>query len=105
MKKLNIFILFLLAFSLNIIGQPTINRIFQWDKPLGLYEKLEISLRIDADYENPFDPDEIDIMGIFISPSGEEWKVPGFYSQAYRGGFSIRFSANETGEWSYNMAR
>jgi len=104
MKKLNILILFLLAFSLNIIGQPTINRIFQWDRPLGLYEKLEISLRIDAEYENPFDPEEIDIMGTFISPSGKEWKVPWFYSQAYRGGFSIRFSANETGEWSYNVS-
>jgi hypothetical protein len=102
MKNLKILaVIFLFAVSPKLPGQPSINRIFQWDRPMGLYEKFEIFLSIEASYENPFDPDEIDIMGIFISPSGKEWKVPGFYSPAFQGGFSIRFSANETGEWSY----
>ncbi|MBL7113652.1 MAG: DUF5060 domain-containing protein [Bacteroidales bacterium] len=92
---------FLFALAANIPGQPSINRIFQRDQAVGLYEKLEVFLSIDAVYENPFDPDEVDIMATFTSHSGKNWKVPGFYSQEFRGGFNIRFSADETGEWSY----
>ena len=102
MKKLSISILFFLfAYSAGILGQPAIVRIFQRDSQVGLYEKLEISLRIDADFENPFDPDQLNLMATFISPSGKKWEVPGFYTQAFRGGFHIRFSADETGEWRY----
>jgi len=84
-----------------VSAQPSVNRIFQRDHQVGLYEKLEIGLQLDAEFENPFDPDQLDIMAVFTSPSGMEWKVPGFYSQNFHGGFSIRFSADETGEWSY----
>jgi hypothetical protein len=106
MKKPNILLqLFpvslLFALPVLISAQPSVNRIFQRDRQAGLYEKLEIGLQLDAEFENPFDPDQLDIMATFTSPSGRQWKVPGFYSQNFRGGFSIRFSADETGEWTY----
>lgn len=102
MKKQNIVLLFLLfAPPAGVTGQPAIERIFQRDDQVGLYEKLEFSMRIDADYENPFDPGQLDIMATFTAPSGKKWEVPGFYSEAFWGGFNVRFSANETGEWSY----
>ena len=81
--------------------QPSINRIFRFPGEIGLYEKLELGLSINAVYNNPFDPDELDIMATFTSPSGKEWKVPGFYTQERRGGFNVRFSPDELGEWSY----
>jgi hypothetical protein len=61
-----------------------------------LYEKLEIGLGIDAEFENRLDPDQIDIMATFTSPSGKKWDMPGFYNQAFRGGFNLRFSADKT---------
>ncbi len=84
-----------------VFSQPALQNIFQRDRQVGLYEKLEIGLQLEARYDNPFDPDQLDISAVFTSPLGREWKVPGFYHQDERGGFSIRFSAGETGEWTY----
>ena len=102
MKNMKLFWFTLLVLqSGTVLCQPTINRIFSPREATGLYEKLEMGLSINAEYTNPFDPDELDIMAVFKSPSGKEWKVPGFYSSSRRGGFIVRFSPNETGEWSY----
>jgi hypothetical protein len=104
MKKLKLFmLLFLTAQTAFVSGQPVIGRIFLREPNVGLYEKLEIPLQIDAVYENPYDPDEIDVMASFTAPSGKKWEVPGFYNQVYRGGFFLRFSADETGTWSYSV--
>jgi len=87
----------------------------------GKYEKYEISFKIDdgtgnpETYTNPFDPDEIDIMGHFINlDNGETFDVPGFWYQEYSGTDSanlnpvgspmwkIRFAPNEVGNnWQY----
>jgi hypothetical protein len=102
MKILNLILIILLALHPVVsFSQPSINRVFSPREATGLYEKLEIGLSINAEYSNPFDPDELNIMATFKSPSGKEWQVPGFYSQSRRGGFFVRFSPNETGEWNY----
>jgi len=87
-----------------IMGQPEISWIFQREDTVGLYEKLELSVNMEAEYVNPFDPEEVDVMATFISPSGVAWKVPGFYSGSRWGGFSIRFSPVETGTWGYTIS-
>ncbi len=105
MKNIKLFWITLLVLqSGTVLCQPAISRIFSPREATGLYEKLEMGLSINAEYTNPFDPDEIDIMAVFKSPSGKEWKVPGFYSQSRRGGFLVRFSPNENGEWSYMIS-
>jgi len=48
-----------------------------------LYEKFEISFRTPLYFSNPFDPDCIAIDGYFISPSGKEIVVPGFFYQDF----------------------
>ena len=98
-KFLSLVLLFII--SATAYGQPTINRIWQFMDSVGLYNKFEISLRMDAEYENPFDPDQIDVMATFTAPSGKEWKVPGFFNQFFRGMFSVRFSPDELGNWTY----
>ena len=104
MKRLSILAgCIMLAYSVDLPAQPTIDRIFQREGEVGQYERFQISMRIEADFENPFDPDQLDIMATFTSPSGKQWKVPGFYNQVFRGGFNVRFSADETGEWSYTV--
>jgi hypothetical protein len=68
---------------------------------VGLYEKLELILSLEnASYTNPFDPAEIDIQARFLSPTGREWNVFGFYDNfESRNQWKVRFSPNEAGEW------
>lgn len=90
-----------LGISIASYSQPKINNIRQFADTVGLYEKFELILRIEADFANPFDPDEIDIMATFTAPSGKQWKVPAFYNQTFWSGFNVRFSPNEKGIWNY----
>jgi hypothetical protein len=85
-------------------SQPEVRRVFQMRDTIGLYEKLEISMNIEAAFENPFDPAQLDIMATFISPSGKTVRVPGFYSEVRWSSFSVRFSPDEPGTWSYSVS-
>jgi hypothetical protein len=102
MKHLKFFgIVLLVLHPVSALCQPSIGRMIRSPQETGLYEKLELPLNITAVFTNPFDPDELDITATFKAPSGKEWKVPGFYNQSRRDGFLVRFSPDETGEWSY----
>src|SRR5450759_55306 len=83
---------------------PEIINIRQRPDSTGLYEKLEISFNLNADYINPFDPDEIDVTADFTSPSGKKWLIHGFYDYSFGTLWKIRFSPDETGKWSYNIS-
>ena len=65
---------------------------------IGLYEKFEITVGLDATYTNPYYPDEVDLRAVFTSPSGKKWEICGFYDGA---SWKVRFSPDETGEWKY----
>jgi len=104
MKKFIVTILSYAFLMPSIMAQPEIGRVFQRADTVGLYEKLELSLNMEAEYVNPFDPEEVDVVAAFVSPSGETWKVPAFYDGSRRGGFIIRFSPVETGKWSYTVS-
>jgi len=52
-------------------------------KKLLQFEKFEISFFLPQKYSNPFDPEEIDIEGIFIDPDNNIFTMPGFYYQEY----------------------
>jgi hypothetical protein len=82
---------------------PEIINIRQRPDSIGLYEKLEISFNINAEYVNPFDPDEIDVTADFTAPSGKKWLIHGFYDYSYSTLWKIRFSPDETGKWSYSI--
>lgn len=68
---------------------------------LGRYEKYELSLDIKAEFINPFDPAQIDLMAMYTSPSGKTWTIPGFYNyNSWQAVWMTRFSPNETGTWN-----
>ena len=48
-----------------------------------VHEKLEITFDPGRVYENPFDPDVVDVTGHFLTPSGQEIMVPGFFYESY----------------------
>lgn len=103
-KNVTILIFSVLFISV-VYAQPEIISIRENTDSVGLYDKFELRLHLDAEYENPFDPDDIDIMATFTSPSGEEWSVPGFYNYAHwRSLWMVRFSPDETGQWQYQIS-
>ncbi len=80
------------------------------------YSKLELTLHLTATYENPFDPDQIDVWAIFRAPNGRQIRVNGFLDQPFRRSlvhgrevispsgnpvWRVRFSADEVGAWTY----
>ena len=82
---------------------PKVNNIFQMVDSVGLYDKFEARLNIQAKFVNPFDPEDIDIMATFTSPSGKNWNIPGFYHMTLGTMWKIRFSPDETGLWKYTV--
>ncbi len=72
---------------------------------VGLYERFEAILLLeDAIYQNPYDPEEIDIRAVFVSPSERTWEIFGFYDDYQnRDQWKVRFSPNETGTWHYTL--
>jgi len=52
-------------------------------RSVPVYEKLEVTFDPGRVYENPFDPNVVDVTGHFLTPDGE-MTVPGFYYQNYK---------------------
>ena len=74
---------------------------------IGLYEKFEAVLDLgETTFDNPYDPREIDVRATFLSPSGVEWRIFGFYDDYMnRDEWKVRFSPNEIGQWSYVVSQ
>ena len=86
---------------------------------VGKYERLELSIETGRRYENPFDPQEVDLTVQISSPSGKTFALPAFFCQDYErrqmnqgrtrenwfypingGVWKARFAPMETGEYS-----
>ena len=99
----SLMLLALIQWNSLAVGAPEIISIRQRPDTVGLYEKLEISLELKSSFVNPFDPDDIDIEAVFVSPSGKKWKIPGFYYLSHSTLWKIRFSPDEEGIWTYSV--
>ncbi|MEP7269708.1 MAG: DUF5060 domain-containing protein [Saprospiraceae bacterium] len=104
-KIILLFLLTTLLPSFDLLGEiPQVLFIKAQKDTVGLFEKWELSMNIKAEFNNPFDPGEIDISAKMISPSGASWNINGFYNyNSWQSLWSIRFSPNETGTWSYQL--
>ncbi len=86
-----------------------------------LYQPLIFPVGIDSSrYRNPFDPSDIELLGIFTSPSGAQSVLPGYWTQPYvdqckapctqenlqpsgEPQWLIRFTPTEPGVWKYTL--
>ncbi|KPK40243.1 MAG: hypothetical protein AMJ78_07415 [Omnitrophica WOR_2 bacterium SM23_29] len=100
-------LLFLIAES-NALEPIVINSVLPSSDVVKKHEKIELTVDFKTEYKNPFDPDDVDLSAVFISPSKKEFKIPGFlYSgEVSSDGVSqplwkIRFTPAEEGEWRY----
>lgn len=80
---------------------PKIIAVKQNASEIGAYEKFELSLELQAAYENPYDPEELNLSAVFLSPGGKQWKINGFFDGA---GWLVRFAPNEIGSWKYRLS-
>jgi hypothetical protein len=106
MQKLTTTLIITFIFCVNIMvkGNPVFNTIRVNKDTVGRYDKFEMQINLTANFQNPFDPDEIDLNAVFISPSGKQWKINGFYNYSDYGSlWMVRFSPNETGRWIYQL--
>lgn len=60
------------------IGTPSIS-----SSTIPMYGKFEVTFTLRGDYANAFDPDEIDVVGIFTAPDGKNITQPAFLFQSY----------------------
>lgn len=95
-----------------------LNAVLPGAKRIGRYETLEVKVKLDATYDNPFDPDQIGVRAEFLSPSDKRIVVHGFFTQDFelvkRGAqeilrkvgephFAVRFAPAETGIYRYRV--
>jgi hypothetical protein len=72
-------------------------------KTVGKYQKLELLIKVDGRYNNPFDPNEVDITVLLKTPSNEQIAIPAFYCQNYeRRDFEQR---PKTVSWLYPLGQ
>lgn len=96
-------VLFLIPSTLP--AAPSFNSVRASSEEVGLYEKIELRVSLDASFSNPFDPAEIDLVAEFTAPSGKKWIIPGFYNpSAWDALWMARFAPDEPGDWRYVLS-
>lgn len=84
------------------------------DDKVAAYQRIEIRFADFFDVDNPDDPRQVDVVGIFVSPSGQQWRMPGFFYQDFRREngaivtqgkpeWCVRFAATEVGQWKVRV--
>lgn len=84
-------------------AEPAINSVWPTTPTtVGLYEKFEVRIDLDATYSNPYDPQQVDLWAEFTAPSGKTWKIWGFYNPSHWTYlWMVRFTPTEKGIWRY----
>lgn len=87
--------------------------------PVERYEKIELTLDIEATYQNPFDPSQIEVQADFSGPDGKTSSVPAFYWQDFTSTLSggrevlvpqgqpawkVRYTPTQAGQWTYTIS-
>jgi hypothetical protein len=82
--------------------EPAIPSVQPAATTVGLYEKFELRIDLEAAYENPFDPAQVDLQAEFTAPSGKKSTLWGFYNPSQKSSpWMIRFAPTEKGTWQY----
>src|SRR5690606_29242815 len=58
----------------------------------AMYDKYEISFNLNETYDNPFDPEEVNVYATISTPGGGTEVVPGFYKSNSSPHWAVRYS-------------
>jgi hypothetical protein len=77
---------------------PVISSVIKDKDVPGRYERVDLTVSLNATYDNPFDSQQIALSATFFSPAGRNWEIPGFWDgKSWR----LRFTPGEVGDWRY----
>ena len=114
-KYLYLIISILCLFPVITSAQTSITSIRQNAATIGLHQKFELTFTLSESYDNPFDPDIVDIMVRFNKPDANNIDVPAFFYEQYdedsNGNFvngrdscwKVRFCSSQTGDYLVNQ--
>jgi hypothetical protein len=69
--------------------------------PANAYEMVEMTVGLDALYDNPFDQREVRLDAAFAGPDGLTLSIPGFWDG--EGAWRVRFTPTAAGRWDYTV--
>lgn len=114
MKKV-VLLSLLLALGTWCFAQPTIQNL-TYCSTANVFGLHEISFEL-GPYDNPYDPEVIDVYAVFFGPENQEIQVNGFYYEDYtfidknrlektrlntrNNGWRIRFTPDQPGSWTF----
>lgn len=99
-----------------VYAQPTISGL-TFPTSVDVFGLFEMSFQL-GKYDNPYDPEVIDMYAEFTAPDGKTFKVNGFYYEGYTfqqkddyevatasrdKGWRVRFTPNQAGKWSFSL--
>lgn len=99
-----------------VYAQPTISDL-TFPNSVDVFGLFEMSFQL-GKYDNPYDPDVIDVYAEFTAPDGKSLKVNGFYYEGYTfqqkddyevatasrdKGWRVRFTPNQAGKWTFSL--
>ncbi|GAF85393.1 unnamed protein product, partial [marine sediment metagenome] len=58
-------------------------RLGELAESVKLYDLMNIPIKVEGSYSNPFDPEQINVQAIFETPSGDVEKVAAFFAQDF----------------------
>ena len=94
--------------------QPVFRQVAANGARVERYDKFELTVDLDARFDNPFDFAQLALQAVFTAPSGAVHSVDGFYYQPHRRSgrrtladgrpqWKIRFAPTEPGTWTYSL--
>ncbi|KAL0486821.1 MAN5 [Acrasis kona] len=70
----------------------------------GLFKRIDIGFNLANDYNNKYDPGQIDVSADFVAPDGKQTNLPCFWGTVDgRSRWLCRFSASQVGRWSFTL--
>ncbi|MEZ0395953.1 MAG: DUF5060 domain-containing protein [Anaerolineales bacterium] len=104
-RALNLIGLFLVPIALALAGcggfSPRITAVSLDRSELTRYESLEMTIVLEARYDNPYDARQVRLDGVFTAPDGSTMRVPGFWDG--EAAWRLRFTPSQAGEWRYAL--
>ena len=113
MKKTILLTLLLGLFAIGI-AKPRISNL-SYPESVDIFGLYEIAFSLNS-YNNPYDPDVIDVYAEFVAPDNSHHRVNGFYFEPYTfsknqnyevatagrdSGWRVRFTPDQTGTWTF----
>ncbi|KXX68210.1 T9SS type A sorting domain-containing protein [Flammeovirga sp. SJP92] len=108
MKFLQLFIFLFLALQLHIFAstvQPEILEVNTENTTINTFDKFEALVKVKADFENPYDPQHIDVSASITLPDASTINYPLFFLEgdSDNSTWGLRIAPRTSGEYTYTI--